>query len=331
MILLTGGAGYIGSHIAVELLDAGYDVIIADNFSNASADVIKSIETITGTTPAICQIDLTDKSEVERMFQEIKIDAVIHLAGYKAVGESVREPLKYYRNNLDSTLSLLEAMEKHGVTQFVYSSSATVYGDPGIVEYTESLQFGAASSPYGSTKEMCERIITDVAAASELSAVFLRYFNPVGAHKSGLIGDDPDGIPNNLMPFITQATTGKLPELTVFGDDYPTRDGSCIRDYLHVVDLAKGHVSALKYCMDHKGVEAINLGSGRGTSVLELIEAFERVNGVKVPYKIGPRRAGDLAEYYASPAKAEKLMGWKAELTIDGMCRDAWNFAMKAH
>ena len=326
-VLLTGGAGYIGSHIAVELLDSGFDVTIADDYSNSTPDVIRSIGTITGKTPVFYELDMTESAGVDRMFHENKPDAVIHLAGYKAVGESVSEPLKYYRNNLLCTLTLLEAMQKYDVGRLIFSSSATVYGAQDRLPYTEEMEPGASSNPYGSTKQMIERIITDAARNGGLSAVVLRYFNPVGAHKSGLIGESPRGIPNNLMPYVMQVASGKLRELNVFGNDYPTRDGTGVRDYIHVIDLAKGHVSALEFCMRHTGVEIINLGTGRGYSVLEIIDAFERVNGVRIPYKIAPRRAGDLPENYADSSKAEKLLGWKAGLTLDDMCRDSYAFA----
>ena len=323
-ILLTGGAGYIGSHIAVELLDSGYDVIIADDFSNSSPAVVTNICKITGKSAELYEIDVTDKDSLERLFLKNRPDAVIHLAGFKAVGESVDEPLKYYRNNLDSALSLLETMETHNVSRIIFSSSATVYGAPDSLPFTEDMKPGECTNPYGSTKQMIERIIIDTAANGWLSAVILRYFNPVGAHKSGLIRESPRGIPNNLMPYIIQVAAGNLTKLNVFGNDYPTVDGSGVRDYIHVVDLAKGHVDALKYCIEHSGLEVFNLGTGVGCSVLELVSAFERVNKVTVPYEIAPRRAGDLPEVYADASKAEKMMGWKANLTLDDMCRDAW-------
>jgi len=323
-ILLTGGAGYIGSHIAVELLDSGYDVIIADDYSNSSPEVVRNIGKITGKKAAVYEIDLKDKSGLEILFGKDKPDAVIHLAGFKAVGESVSEPLKYYRNNLDCTLTLLEAMEKYNVGRIIFSSSATVYGAPESLPFTEEMKTGECTNPYGSTKQMIERIIIDTAARGWLSAVILRYFNPVGAHKSGLIGELPRGIPNNLMPYITQVATGQLAKLRVFGNDYPTRDGTGIRDYIHVVDLAKGHVDALKYCDKIAGVEVFNLGTGQGCSVLELVNTFERVNDIKIPYEIVARRDGDLPESYADASKALKLMGWAAELGIEDMCRDAW-------
>ena len=329
-VLLTGGTGYIGSHIAVELLNCGYEVTIADDFSNSSPDVARSVLEITGKSPIVYELDMTDVTGVDRLFRENKPDAVIHLAGFKAVGESVLEPLKYYRNNLDCTLTLIETMRRYGVKQLIFSSSATVYGVPERLPYTEDMKSGECTNPYGSTKQMIERIITDTAANGWLSAVILRYFNPVGAHKSGLIGETPRGTPNNLMPYIMQVATGKLPSLSVFGNDYPTNDGTGVRDYIHVVDLAKGHVCALEYCVKNHGVEIFNLGTGRGHSVLELIAAYERVNDIKIPYVIAPQRPGDLPESYADATKAEKYLGWKTELTIEDMCRDAQRAARNA-
>ena len=328
-ILLTGGAGYIGSHIAVELLLSGYDVIIADNYSNSSPDVIRRIKEITGKVAAAFEIDVTDRDRLDELFEKNRPDAVIHLAGFKAVGESVGEPLKYYRNNLDCTLSLLETMQKHKVGRIIFSSSATVYGTPERLPFTEDMKTGDCPNPYGATKQMIERMLFDTAATGWLSAVILRYFNPVGAHKSGLIGESPRGIPNNLMPYILKVADGTLKELSVFGNDYPTRDGTGIRDYIHIVDLAKGHVDALKFCLKNACIEVFNLGTGVGCSVLELVDSFIRINGVDIPYKIAPRRAGDLPETYADASKAEKILGWKARLTIDDMCRDAWNAASR--
>jgi len=322
-ILLTGGTGYIGSHIAVELMDCGYDVTIADDFSNSSPDAARSVMEITGKSLTVIELDMTDIAGVDKLFRENKPDAVIHLAGFKAVGESVLKPLKYYRNNLDCTLTLLETMEKYNVGQLIFSSSATVYGVPERLPYTEDMKFGECTNPYGSTKQMIERIIVDTAARGWLSAVILRYFNPIGAHKSGLIGEVPCGTPNNLMPYITQVATGKLPNLSIFGNDYPTNDGTGVRDYIHVVDLARGHVRALEYCGKHLGVEVFNLGTGRGYSVLEIINTYERVNGINIPYIIAPQRPGDLPESYADATKAEKQLGWKTELTIEDMCRDS--------
>ena len=323
-VLLTGGAGYIGSHVAVELLETGHDVIIADNYSNSSPGAIANFEKITERTVTVYELDITDRVGLDRLFRENKPDAVVHLAGFKAVGESVVEPLKYYRNNIDCTLTLLEAMQAHDVGRLIFSSSATVYGAPERLPYTEDMKLGECPNPYGATKQMIERIIADTAAAGRLSAVILRYFNPVGAHESGLIRESPRGIPNNLMPYIIQVAAGNLSELSVYGNDYPTRDGTGVRDYIHVVDLARGHVDALGQCDKCVGVEVFNLGTGVGHSVLEIISAFERVNGVEIPFRISARRAGDLPETYADAAKAEKLMGWKAKLTLEDMCRDAW-------
>ena len=330
-ILLTGGAGYIGSHVAVELIFSGYDVIIADDFSNSSIDAISNIERITGKRISLYIQNIADKDGLDKLFRENKPDAVIHLAGFKAVGESVRTPLKYYRNNLDCTIALLEIMQMHNVGKIIFSSSATVYGAPEFLPYTEEMRAGDCTNPYGATKHMIERIISDTAATGWLSAAILRYFNPVGAHKSGLIGESPRGIPNNLMPYIVQVAVGNLPELSVFGNDYPTMDGTGIRDYIHVVDLAKGHADALEFCMKNSGVDVFNLGTGIGCSVLELVRAFEHVNGVKIPYRISPRRTGDLPETYADASKAKRLLGWTAKLTIEDMCRDAYAFVTSKH
>ena len=326
-VLLTGGTGYIGSHTAVCMLEAGYDVVIADDLSNSAADVADRIRQITGRDLRFYQIDVSDRAAVRALFDENDIDAVIHFAGFKAVGDSVREPLKYYRNNLDTTLTLLEVMAERNVGVFIFSSSATVYGDRNPAPYTEDMETGRCSNPYGWTKEMIERILESACVADgNLSAVALRYFNPIGAHESGLIGDDPNGIPNNLMPFITQTAAGIRERLSVFGDDYPTPDGTGVRDYIHVVDLAKGHVAAYRYACDHKGFEAINLGTGVGYSVLDIVKTFERVNGVRVPYVIAARRPGDLASVYSDPSKAKALLGWETEKSLEDMCRDAWNY-----
>ena len=326
-VLLTGGTGYIGSHTAVCMLEAGYDVVIADDLSNSAADVADRIRQITGRDLRFYQIDVSDRAAVRALFDENDIDAVIHFAGFKAVGDSVREPLKDYRNNLDTTLTLLEVMAERNVGVFIFSSSATVYGDRNPAPYTEDMETGRCSNPYGWTKEMIERILESACVADgNLSAVALRYFNPIGAHESGLIGDDPNGIPNNLMPFITQTAAGIRERLSVFGDDYPTPDGTGVRDYIHVVDLAKGHVAAYRYACDHKGFEAINLGTGVGYSVLDIVKTFERVNGVRVPYVIAARRPGDLASVYSDPSKAKALLGWETEKSLEDMCRDAWNY-----
>lgn len=326
MILLTGGAGYIGSHTAVELIEAGYEVLIADDFYNSRPEVIDAIEKITGVRPALEEIDVCDVDKVDAMFAKYDIEAVLHFASYKAVGESVEKPLMYYRNDLDTLMTVMEAMKKHGVHNLIFSSSATVYGVPKTVPLVEGMPTGC-TNPYGWTKYMAEQIIQDVChAEKEMSAVILRYFNPIGAHKSALIGERPNGVPNNLMPYITQVAFGIRPHLNVFGDDYDTPDGTGVRDYIHVVDIAKGHIAAVKYAMSHKGAEVINLGTGKGYSVLEMVKSFERVNGVPVPYEIAPRRAGDVAQCYADPTKAEKLLGWKAQEDLDAMCKDAWEW-----
>jgi len=328
-VLLTGGLGYIGSHTCVELLNAGYEAVIADNLSNSRPSVLDYIEKITGKRPRFYEIDVRDRVAVEKVFSENRIDAVIHFAGLKAVGESCRIPLAYYRNNLDSTLTLLETMEKYGCKRIVFSSSATVYGPNNPVPYREEMPANLATNPYGWTKAMIEQILRDYCAANpDFSAVLLRYFNPVGSHESGLIGDDPNGIPNNLMPYISRVAGRQLERLTVFGNDYDTPDGTCLRDYLHVVDLAKGHLCALDYAAEHVGAEAINLGTGKPVSVLELLHTFIRVNGVDVPYVIGGRRDGDLPASYANAEKAERLLHWKAEKTVEDMCRDSWSFIL---
>ncbi len=327
-VLVTGGAGYIGSHSVVELLKEKYDVVIVDNLSNAKEDVIDRIETITGTRPVFYEMDSCDKVGLCNIFAEHQIDAVIHFAGYKAVGESVKEPLQYYRNNIDSTLTLLEVMEEFGCKKFVFSSSATVYGPENPYPYKEEMPAIQSSSPYGWSKVMNERILTDYTTAHpDFCAVLLRYFNPIGAHESGLLGDDPNGIPNNLMPYIGRVAAGQLEKLTVFGDDYPTPDGTCQRDYLHVVDLALGHLKALEYAASHTGVEAINLGTGNGISVLELVHAFENANNMKLNYVIGPRRDGDLPAFWADASKAKEILGWEAIHSVEDMCRSAWQFA----
>ena len=330
-VLVTGGAGYIGSHTVVELQNAGYEVIIIDDLSNAKAEVIDRIEQITGKRPAFYELDCTDAVGMSAVFAAHQPDAVIHFAGYKAVGESVKQPLKYYRNNLDSTITLLEVMEKYGCKKFVFSSSATVYGPNNPYPYREDMPANCSTSPYGWTKVMSERILTDyVTAHPEFCAVLLRYFNPIGSHESGLLGDDPNGIPNNLMPYIGRVAAGQLEKLTIFGGDYPTPDGTCQRDYLHVVDLAVGHLKALEFAQDHDGVEAINLGTGNGVSVLELVHAFENANNMKLPYVVGERREGDLPAFWADAEKARNVLGWEAAHTVEDMCRSAWNFAKSA-
>lgn len=326
-ILLTGGAGFIGSHIAVELLQDGYDVVIADDLSNSRADVIDRIEKITGRRPVFYRIDAADGAALAKVFDEQPIDAAVHLAGFKAVGESVQKPIEYYRNNLDTTLTLLETMRSYDVRRLVFSSSATVYGADNPVPYTEDMPAGRCTNPYGWTKWMIEQILADVARAdAALSVVCLRYFNPVGAHESGLIGERPNGVPNNLMPYITQTAAGIRKELSIFGDDYETPDGTGVRDYIHITDLARGHIAAIGYTEEHMGWEAINLGTGHGTSVLKLVQTFERVNGVPVPHRIAPRRAGDLASCYAGTEKARRLLGWQAEKGLEDICRDAWRW-----
>ena len=326
-VLLTGGTGFIGSHTAVELIEAGYGVVIADDLSNSEKSVVDRIEEITGVRPTFYQIDVTDKAALQKVFEEQDIDTVIHFAGFKAVGESVEKPLEYYRNNLDTTLTLLETMRSFGCKKIIFSSSATVYSLSDDVPVTEESGPLGCTNPYGWTKYMIEQILRDVAKADpEMSVVLLRYFNPIGAHESGLIGEKPAGIPNNLMPYITQVAQGIREKLSVFGDDYDTPDGTGVRDYIHVVDLAKGHLAALKYADSHKGCEVFNLGTGHGYSVLDLVKTFEKVNGVKIPYVITDRRPGDIALCYADTAKAEKVLGWKAEKDIEDMCRDSWNW-----
>lgn len=329
-VLLAGGAGYIGSHTAVELLNAGYQVVIVDDYSNSSPEAVHRIEKITGKRVISYEADVKNKEKMHYIFSENHIDCVIHFAGLKAVGESVRLPLKYYRNNIDTTLTLLECMEEAGVNQFVFSSSATVYGEENEPPYVETMHRGRCSNPYGWTKVMMEQILEDAAKANpELSVILLRYFNPIGAHESGLIGEDPQGIPNNLMPFIAQVAVGRRDHLTVFGGDYPTPDGTCLRDYIHVMDLANGHVKAVEYAANHKGVEVFNLGTGTPYSVLDIIHAFEKATGVKVKYEIGLRRAGDLPKFWADSTKAQKVLGWHAERTLEDMCRDTWNWQAK--
>ena len=326
-VLLTGGAGYIGSHTAVELLNAGHNVVIADNYANSSPIVAQRITQITGKPVKCYEADAADPAALERIFQKNAIDSVIHFAGLKAVGESVRLPLDYYRNNLDSTLALLAAMEAHGVRQLIFSSSATVYGRHAALPYREDAETGPCTNPYGWTKLFIEQILRDYAAAHpDFSVVLLRYFNPVGAHESGLMGEDPRDIPNNLMPYIARVAVGTLPYLNVFGNDYPTPDGTGVRDYIHVTDLATGHMAALDYAAAHTGVEVFNLGTGTGYSVLDMVHAFSRACGRDIPYRIAPRRSGDIAACYADVTKAKEVLGWSARLGIDDMCRSAWNW-----
>ena len=326
-VLLTGGAGYIGSHTAVELINAGHTPVIADNYSNSCPEVLNRIKEITGVEVEAHEIDMCDAEKVDKLFAADSFDAVIHFAGLKAVGESVSIPVQYYRNNIDSTLVLLDAMAKYGVANLIFSSSATVYGNPEKLPLTEDCATGGCTNPYGWTKYMIEQIIRDAAKANpNLSAVLLRYFNPVGAHASGRIGEDPSGIPNNLMPFISQVAVGRRTHLNIFGNDYNTPDGTGVRDYIHVVDLARGHVASLPYCASHKGSVEINLGTGTGYSVKEMAEAFARVNDIPVPYQYAPRRPGDIDACYADPVKAKELLGWEAQLGLDEMCRDTWNW-----
>lgn len=329
-ILVTGGAGYIGSHTVTELLDAGFEVVIADNFYNSCPEVLNRIKKISGKDFRFINADVTDAEQVDKIFTENPdIDGVIHFAAYKAVGESVEKPLEYYENNLVSTLRILKAMRKHNVRNFVFSSSATVYGDPETVPVKEDFPL-SAHSPYAQTKLMIEYILKDAAKADKnLNVAILRYFNPIGAHQSGLIGEDPNGIPNNLMPYISQVAVGKLECLSVFGNDYDTPDGTGVRDYIHVVDLAKGHVAALKKLYGNSGLFVCNLGTGRGYSVLEVVKAFEKASGIAIKYKIAPRRSGDVAEYYADPAFAKEFLGWQAQYDIEDMCRDSWNWQSK--
>ena len=326
-ILLAGGAGYIGSHTAVELIKAGYNVIIVDNFDNSCPEVINRLEKITGTRPIAYEADVREAEAVRKVFSENEIDVVIHFAGLKAVRESVEKPIKYYRNNIDTTLTLLEVMEKFDCKNIVFSSSATVYGEDVPVPYIESMGRGKCTNPYGWTKNMMEQILEDAAYAdSEMSVVLLRYFNPIGADSSGLIGEDPQGIPNNLMPYISQVAVGRREKLTIFGNDYPTADGTCRRDYIHVTDLAIGHVKAVDYAMHNKGVEIINLGTGTPYSVLEIVNAFEDANEMKITYEFGARREGDLPEFWANADKAKEILDWKAKRNLTDMCRDTWKW-----
>ncbi|HEL1634710.1 TPA: UDP-glucose 4-epimerase GalE [Streptococcus suis] len=328
-ILVTGGAGYIGSHTVVELLKLGKEVVIVDNLSNSSILVLDRIETIAGKRPTFYKLDVADKEALRQVFENENIEAAIHFAGYKAVGESVAKPIMYYENNIMSTLALVEVMTEFSVKKIVFSSSATVYGLNNPSPLVETMPT-SATNPYGYTKVMLEQILRDVEVADkEWSIALLRYFNPIGAHESGLIGEDPAGIPNNLMPFIAQVAVGKREELSVFGNDYDTVDGTGVRDYIHVIDLALGHIKALEKISTTAGVHTYNLGSGQGTSVLELVQAFEKVNGVPVPYKIVDRRPGDVATCYANADKALAELNWKTEKTIEDMCRDTWNWQSK--
>jgi UDP-glucose 4-epimerase len=325
-ILVTGGAGYIGSHTCVELLQAGYDLVVIDNFSNSKMDSLNRVKELTGKDVTFYEVDLLNRESVDKIFKQHSIEAVIHFAGLKAVGESVSLPLHYYHNNITGTLILCDVMKQYGVKNLVFSSSATVYGMPETVPILEDFPLGA-TNPYGRTKLMIEEILRDVYVADEgWSIALLRYFNPIGAHESGRIGEDPNGIPNNLMPFITQVAVGKLKQLSVFGNDYPTIDGSGVRDYIHVVDLAHGHLKALEKVMSSNGVEAYNLGTGMGYSVLEIVNAFEKASGVQIPYQIVDRRPGDIAVCYADATKAKNELGWVATRGIEEMCRDSWKW-----
>ena len=327
-VLVCGGAGYIGSHICVELLDAGYEVTVIDDFSNSKPEVLEHIKEITGKEVKFYEFNILNEEKTEAVFKENKIDAVIHCAAFKAVGESVEKPIEYYTNNLTTTLIVSKMMKKYNVNQIVFSSSATVYGDPEKVPITEDCKLGETTNPYGTSKAMMERILTDVQHAyPQMSVTLLRYFNPIGAHESGLIGEDPKGIPNNLMPYIMKVATGELECLGVFGDDYNTHDGTGVRDYIHVVDLAKGHVKAIEHYAK-PGVHICNLGTGTGYSVLDLVKTFERVNNVKINYVIKDRRPGDIATCYANPERAKKELGWVATKGIEDMCRDTWNYAL---
>lgn len=329
-VLVTGGMGYIGSHTCVELLERGMDVVIVDNLVNSSAEAGKRIEKITGKPVTFYEFDVRDREKLDAVFEKHDIECVIHFAGLKAVGESVKMPLEYYDNNLRSTITLCQSMKVHNVKKIIFSSSATVYSGDNKMPLFETSKIGECTNPYGWTKFVCEQVLRDcVRATPTWSVVLLRYFNPIGAHESGLIGEDPRGIPNNLMPYISQTAIGRREYLNVYGDDYDTPDGTGIRDYIHVVDLARGHVVAIDYMENHTGESVFNLGTGRGCSVLEVVHAFEKANSVKVPYRIAPRRAGDLAVCYCSPEKSASVLGWRATKSIEDMCRDTWNWQTK--
>ena len=326
-ILVAGGAGYIGSHTCVELLNAGYEVVVVDNLYNSSEEAVKRVENITKKAVKFYEVDLLDKDKLNHVFDQEKIESVINFAGLKAVGESVHKPLEYYHNNITGTLNLCDVMRNHGIKNIIFSSSATVYGDPAFVPITEDCPKGQITNPYGQTKGMLEQILTDLHVADpEWNVVLLRYFNPIGAHESGLIGEDPKGIPNNLVPYIAQVAIGKLEKLGVFGDDYPTHDGTGVRDYIHVVDLAVGHVKALKKLAPGSGVNIYNLGTGNGYSVLDVLHAYEKACGKALPYEIKPRRPGDIATCYCDASKAKNELGWVAEKGIEEMCADSWKW-----
>ena len=329
-VLVTGGTGFIGSHTCVELIEKGYEVVIFDNLYNSQENIVDKIEKITGKRPAFYKADMLDKDSMRPCFEEHKIDEVIHFAGLKAVGESVEKPLLYYKNNISGTINLCELMAEYGCKTIIFSSSATVYGDPAQIPITEKCPKGQCTNPYGWTKSMLEQVFTDIQKADdEWSVVLLRYFNPIGAHESGLIGEMPNGIPNNLMPYVTQVAAGIRPELGVFGNDYDTPDGTGVRDYIHVCDLAAGHVNAIKKAEEAPGVYIYNLGTGNGYSVLDIVKTFEKANDIKIPYSIKPRRAGDIATCYADPSKARDELGWEAKKNLEDMCRSSWNFAKK--
>lgn len=329
-IFLAGGAGYIGSHTALELLNHGHEVVIADNYANSSPEAVHRVEELTGKKIALYEADVQDAAAVREILAQERPDTVIHFAGLKAVGESVEQPLRYYRNNINTTLSLLEAMEAEGVHKFIFSSSATIYGAQNPSPYKEDMPKGLCTNPYGWTKSMMEQILADAAHAyPKLGVVLLRYFNPIGAHESGMIGEDPQGIPNNLMPYVSQVAVGKLEKLTIYGNDYDTPDGTCLRDYIHVMDLAEGHVKAVEFAATHEGIDVFNLGTGKPYSVLDIVNTFQRVNNVPVKYVMGPRREGDLPSCYADASKAKAILGWEARRNLEDMCRDSWNWQQK--
>ena len=326
-ILITGGCGYIGSHTCIELLAAGYDIVVVDNYYNAKPEALRRVQELAGKSFPFYECDIRDADGLRRVFREHAIDAVIHFAGLKAVGESVQKPLEYYDNNVGGTVTLCQVMAEFGCKRIVFSSSATVYGMNNPSPLREDMPTGAVTNPYGRTKYVIEEILKDVCVSDpQWTAVLLRYFNPIGARESGRIGEDPNGIPNNLMPYISQVAIGRLPQLSVFGDDYDTPDGTGVRDYIHVVDLATGHVKAVDYALGHTGAEVFNLGTGVGYSVLDLVKAFEKANGVPVPYVIAPRRPGDIATCYSDPSKAQKVLGWKVVHNVEDMCRDSWRW-----
>lgn len=326
-ILVTGGAGFIGSHTCIELREAGYEVVVVDNLCNSSKESLKRVEKITGKPVKFYEADIADRDVMSQIFEENDIFAVIHFAGLKAVGESVQKPLEYYKNNISGTLEMCDVMRKYGVKNIIFSSSATVYGDPAIIPITEQCPKGQCTNPYGWTKSMLEQMLADIQKAdNEWNVILLRYFNPIGAHKSGLIGEDPNGIPNNLMPYITKVATGELPQVNVFGNDYPTHDGTGVRDYIHVVDLAIGHVNAVEKIKENPGTKVYNLGTGKGYSVLDVINNFKEASGIDIPYVIAERRPGDIAECYADPSLAKEELGWEAKYGIKEMCADSWNW-----